>query len=104
MIDITRSDDPPPPLSPSVTAPTISYTDFEMMLRNVVTAAYGLALRLTGNRQDAEDLVQEAALSAFRARATFRVGSNFKAWFFKIVMNKFYTAYRQQRPMSSIQD
>jgi RNA polymerase sigma-70 factor (ECF subfamily) len=104
MMNIPRSDAAPPPLTPTVPAQSISYTDFEMMLRSVVTAAYGLGLRLTGNRQDAEDLVQEAALSAFRARASFRVGSNFKAWFFKIVMNHFYTAYRRQRSLTSIED
>jgi RNA polymerase sigma-70 factor (ECF subfamily) len=104
MTDLTRSDQPPSTLTPAAPPQTISYTDFEMMLRNVVSAAYGVALRLTGNRQDAEDLVQEAALSALRSRHTFRVGSNFKAWFLKIVMNHFYTAYRRQRPVTSIQD
>src|SRR5207249_11765716 len=71
---------------------------------NAMTAAYGGSFRLTGTRQDAEDLVQEAALSALRSRHTFRAGSNFKAWFFKNVMNHFYTAYRRQRPVTSIQD
>jgi RNA polymerase sigma-70 factor, ECF subfamily len=104
MMEITRSDDAPPSLSPLVPTQSISHQDFEMMLRSVVTGAYGLALRVTGNRQDAEDLVQEAALSAFRARASFRAGSNFKAWFFKIVMNHFCTAYRRQRSVSSIED
>lgn len=104
MTDTVRSDDASAALSPSAPQETISYADFEMMLRAVINAAYGVALRLTGNRQDAEDLVQEAALSALRGRATFRAGSNFKAWFFKIVMNRFYTSYRKQRSLTSIQD
>jgi RNA polymerase sigma-70 factor (ECF subfamily) len=61
-------------------------------------------LRLTGNRQDAEDLVQEAALSAFRGRATFAPGSNFKAWFFKILLRCFYGAHRKRRPEQSLAD
>ena len=106
MTNTTRSDEGSslPALTPTMPAETISYADFEMMLRTVVGAAFGVALRLTGNREDAEDLVQEAALHALRGRATFRTGSNFKAWFFKIVMNRFYTAYRKQRPVTSIQD
>jgi len=104
MTDTARSDELSPPLSHAEAPATVSYADFEMMLRTVITAAYGVAYRLTGNRQDAEDLVQEAALSALRGRNTFRAGSNFKAWFFKIVMNRFYTAHRKQRPLASIQD
>jgi len=104
MTDTVRSDEAPPALSPAIPADSISYADFEMMLRTVVFAAYGLALRLTGNREDAEDLVQDAALSALRGRGTFRAGSNFKAWFFKIVMNRFYTAHRKERSLTSIED
>jgi RNA polymerase sigma-70 factor, ECF subfamily len=104
MTDTARSDESPQPLAPSAPTDVISYAEFEMMLRSVITAAYGVALRLTGNRQDAEDLVQEAALSALRGRSTFRAGSNFKAWFFKIVMNRFYTAHRKQRALTSIHD
>lgn len=104
MTDTARSDQPPSDLAPSATPTVVSYADFEMMLRTVLTAAYGVAYRLTGNRQDAEDLVQDAALSALRGRATFRPGSNFKAWFYKIVMNRFYSAHRKQRNLTSIQD
>lgn len=60
--------------------------------------AYGLCLRLMGNRQDAEDLVQEAALKACRGFGSFRPGSNFKAWFFKIVVNTFYERFRKKGP------
>ncbi|HKW48806.1 MAG TPA: sigma-70 family RNA polymerase sigma factor [Gemmatimonadaceae bacterium] len=104
MTDLRCSDQAPPALSSSVAPQPVSYADFELMLRDALTPAYGVAFRLTGNRQDAEDLVQQAALSALRSRHTFRLGSNFKAWFFKIVMNHFYTAYRRYRPVSSIQD
>ena len=104
MTDPTRSDEAPTALTPSMPTESLSYADFEMMLRAVITAAYGVALRLTGNRHDAEDLVQDAALAALRGRNTFRAGSNFKAWFFKIVMNRFYTAHRKQRSVTSIQD
>jgi RNA polymerase sigma-70 factor (ECF subfamily) len=106
MDDTARSDgiEPPTGLGPGAEATLVSQADFEMMLRAVVGQAYGVALRLTGNRQDAEDLVQDAALAALRGRSTFRAGSNFRAWFFKIVMNRFFTAHRKRRPVDSIED
>ena len=58
--------------------------------------AYGYAFRLTRNRADAEDLVQEAALLACRGRAGFEVGTNFKAWFFRILTTCFWGKHRQE--------
>ena len=90
----------------SVLAPpcSLSFAEFETLLRGVAGTAYGAALRLTRNRQDAEDLVQEASLAAFRGRSTFVPGSKFKSWFFKILMNCFYGAHRKARPELSIED
>jgi len=66
-------------------------------LARVLDPAYGTALRLTGNAADAEDLVQDAALLAFRGYSGFRPGSNFRAWFFRILLNRFYSDYRKRR-------
>ncbi len=70
--------------------------DFEALLTPLLDAAYGTALHMTRNRDDAEDLVQEAALQAFRAFDTFQPGTNFKAWFFRILTNLFINKYRQK--------
>jgi RNA polymerase sigma-70 factor, ECF subfamily len=72
-------------------------TRFESYLRPILTAAYGIALHLTRHGDDAEDLVQEAALQAFRAFDTFQEGTNFKAWFFRILTNLFINAYRKRQ-------
>ncbi len=72
-------------------------TRFESYLTPILTAAYGTALHLTRNRDDAEDLVQEAALQAFRAFDSFQEGTNFKAWFFRILTNLFINAYRKRQ-------
>src|SRR5207302_1503440 len=56
---------------------------FEALLGPLLTAAFGSALHVTHNRDDAEDLVQDAAVQAYRAFHTFTPGTNFKAWFFK---------------------
>jgi RNA polymerase sigma-70 factor (ECF subfamily) len=63
---------------------------FESLLRPVLDVAYGYAYKLTGNQEDAMDLVQEASVQAFRSIGTFEQGTNFKAWFMKILTNKFY--------------
>jgi RNA polymerase sigma-70 factor, ECF subfamily len=54
-----------------------------------VDSLYGTALRLTRHVPDAEDLVQETYLKAFRAEAQFRRGTNLKAWLFTILHNTF---------------
>lgn len=63
---------------------------FEGYLRPVLDVAYGYAHKLTGNPDDAMDLVQDAAVQAYRSIGTFEDGTNFKAWFMKILTNKFY--------------
>lgn len=70
---------------------------FEALLAPIVASAYGTALRMTRSAADAEDLVQEASLLAFRGFKTFEQGSNFKAWFFRILTNCFYTTHRRAR-------
>src|SRR5437763_11851554 len=72
-------------------------TTFEEQLTPLLAAAYGTALHMTRNRDDAEDLVQEAAVRAFRAFHTFEIGTNFKAWFFRILTNLYLNKYRQKQ-------
>jgi RNA polymerase sigma-70 factor (ECF subfamily) len=94
--DSHRSADPPAPGA----GPPGSQADFEALFVGLAGPAFGAALRLTRNRADAEDLVQEAALLAFRGFNTFEAGTNFKAWFFRILMNCFFSRYRtiKRRP------
>lgn len=73
-------------------------SDFEALLSPVLERAYGVALRLTRNAADAEDLVQDAALLAFRGFRTFQHGSNFRAWFLRVLMNAFLSSVRKKRP------
>ena len=64
---------------------------------------YSGALRMTRNRADAEDLVQEAYLKGFRSFHTFREGTNLRAWLFRILTNTYINSYRakQRRPTES---
>jgi RNA polymerase sigma-70 factor (ECF subfamily) len=69
--------------------------DFEAAVAANVDALYRGALRMTGSREEAEDLVQEAFLRAYRFRHQFQPGTNFKAWLFKIQTNIFRSRYRK---------
>jgi RNA polymerase sigma-70 factor (ECF subfamily) len=65
-------------------------------------ALYRTALRMTKNESDAEDLVQEAYVKAYRFWDRFEQGSNCRAWLFKIMTNIFINQYRSKSrsPMS----
>ena len=61
---------------------------------------YAAALRMTRNAADAEDLVQEAYLRAYRGYDGFQEGTNLRAWLFRILTNSYINTYRkkQRRP------
>ena len=61
---------------------------------------YGAAMRMTRNPADAEDLVQETYLKAYRAFERFEDGTNLKAWLYRILTNTYINTYRakQRRP------
>jgi RNA polymerase sigma-70 factor (ECF subfamily) len=67
---------------------------------------YSTAVRLTTNPSDAEDLVQETYLRAYRAYGTFEQGSNVRAWLFRILTNAHINRYRakKRRPEETILD
>jgi RNA polymerase sigma-70 factor (ECF subfamily) len=77
--------------------PTRLQMEFEELLSPILSMAYGTAVRLTRDRTEAEDLVQDAALLAYRAFGSFQRGTNFKAWFFKILTNAFYSRHRKDK-------
>jgi RNA polymerase sigma-70 factor (ECF subfamily) len=72
--------------------------NFEQAVLRHVDAAYNLARWLTRNEQDAQDVVQEAFLRAFRFFPGFR-GDDARAWLLKIVRNTCYTWLRANRPL-----
>jgi RNA polymerase sigma-70 factor (ECF subfamily) len=62
-----------------------------------MSSLYTAALRMTRNSADAEDLVQETYLKAYRAFGTFQEGTNLKAWLYKILTNTFINRYRAKK-------
>jgi len=63
----------------------------------LLDSLYGAALRMTRNPQDAEDLVQETMLRAYRAFDRFEAGTNLKAWLFRILTNAYINTYRKRQ-------
>lgn len=73
-----------------------SRVDFEREALPHLPALYSAALRLTRHERDAEDLVQDAMLRAYRFFDTFQAGTNCKAWLFRILTNVFCNRYRER--------
>jgi RNA polymerase sigma-70 factor (ECF subfamily) len=67
-------------------------------------ALYTAALRMTRNPADAEDLVQETYLKAYRAFASFELGTNLKAWLYRILTNTYINTYRAKKRRPEIAD
>ncbi|MHB1846722.1 MAG: sigma-70 family RNA polymerase sigma factor [Deltaproteobacteria bacterium] len=70
--------------------------EFELLALDHIDPLYSAALRLTKNDRDAEDLVQDTYLRAFRFFDKFERGTNIKAWLFKILTNTFINRYRRK--------
>src|SRR5579871_4395303 len=79
------------------------HAEFEKLVERTQRQAYNIAFRMTGNRDDAEDLTQEAYLRAYRSFSTYNKTLPFEAWFFRILSNLFIDLMRRrpkQKPLS----
>ncbi len=89
--EVEASDDltaaPPPPTDPDL---------FESEMNPHLDALYRNAMRLTGNANDADDLVQDTYLRAFRFFHQYQPGTNAKAWLFRIMNTVFLNDYRKK--------
>ncbi|HEU5113807.1 MAG TPA: sigma-70 family RNA polymerase sigma factor [Acidimicrobiia bacterium] len=84
--------------------------NFERDAMQYARQLYSAAMRMTRNPADAEDLVQETFLKAYRAYHTFEEGTNLKAWLYRILTNTYINKYRKdsRRPsevdLGSVED
>jgi RNA polymerase sigma-70 factor, ECF subfamily len=76
---------------------------FAELAMELMPSLYSAALRMTRNPADAEDLVQETYLRAYRGFGGFEEGTNLKAWLYRILTNTFINSYRakKRRPIES---
>lgn len=83
---------------------------FESQALPFLDQLYGVAMRMTRNPQDAQDLVQETYVKAFSAFDSFKQGTNLKAWLYRILTNTYINSYRKrqrepyQNPLDDLQD
>src|SRR5262249_48480234 len=77
--------------------PETTAWDFDSQTMPFVDSLYNTAYRMTGNSQDAEDLVQETFFKAYKYYDKFEEGTNLKAWLFKILKNTFINNYRKKK-------
>lgn len=71
------------------------YADFERQAIPHMDALYNYAIKMTGDSDDASDLIQDTYLKAFRFFDKFEQGTNCKAWLFRIMKNTFINNYRK---------
>jgi RNA polymerase sigma-70 factor (ECF subfamily) len=76
---------------------------FETLALEYLPGLYSAAVRMTHNPADAEDLVQETMLKAYRGFGSFEEGTNLKAWLYRILTNTYINLYRarKRRPEQS---
>src|SRR6476469_11283070 len=77
---------------------TAANSGFDVDLKGILPQLRIYALSLTRNGDRANDLVQQTALKALAGRDSFRVGSNFAGWIFRIQRNEFISELRRNRP------
>lgn len=71
-------------------------TEFEALVHPLLDRLYGTAVRLTGDPTQAEDLVQDACLRAWRFFDKYEPGTNFRAWLFKVMTNLYLNQVRNE--------
>lgn len=71
--------------------------DFDRLSMEHLPSLYSGAMRMTHNAADAEDLVQETFLKAYRGFGGFEAGTNLRAWLFRIMTNTYINLYRQRQ-------
>jgi len=82
----------------------VASDEFEAEALRHLDALYRTALRMTRSEADAEDLVQETYIRAFRFRDQFTLGTNMKAWLFRILTNTFINTYRRKTAQPEVTD
>ncbi len=87
-----------------LTKSNASRSQFEALVAPWFDGLYAAALRLTRNERNAEDLVQDTVMRAWRFFDKFEQGTNFRAWIFKILTNTFINSYRRNTREKSLQD
>lgn len=82
----------------------MSTIDFTKEMNKLESLLFSFALRLTRNYEDAQDLMQETALRAYKHRDKFTVGTNFKSWVSTIMRNTYINRYRKEKSRKHVNE
>ncbi len=77
---------------------------FSQELNKLQNLLFSFALRLTRNHEDAQDLMQETAMRAYRHRDKFTLGTNFKSWVSTIMRNTYINRYRKEKSRKHVNE
>jgi RNA polymerase sigma-70 factor (ECF subfamily) len=83
---------------------SLNDTGFSQLFDQYHRYLFAFALKLSKRKEDAEDLVQETAMRAYRNKAKYQVGTNFKAWAATIMRNTFINGYRKKKRRNMYQE
>ena len=92
------------PQTAEAPARTLDDADFTGLFNRYHRYLFAFALNLSKRKEDAEDLVQETAMRAYRNREKYQVGTNFKAWAATIMRNTFINGYRKKKRRNIYQE
>ncbi len=97
-----RTDDQHPDATIIATVLAGDVESFRQLVEKYQDRLFNMLYRITGSREEAEDVAQEAFVKAFTKLASFRGDSSFYTWLYRIAMNISIGRYRKQRPTTSI--
>ncbi len=78
-------------------------SNFNSQVARLESLLLGFAMRLTGSKENAKDLMQETLMRAYASRGNFMEGTNFKAWVTTIMRNCFINDYRKKRTRNKVE-
>lgn len=84
-------------MNPTISSPQKNTKEFEKLANPLMSNLYSTALQLTRNGLDAEDLLQETLLKAWRFFHRFEKGTNFRGWMMRILLNTFISNYNNKK-------
>lgn len=77
-------------------------TEFNNQVEAIEDLLFGFAVKLTGNRDNAKDLMQETLMRGFDKKERFEMGTNFKAWMTTIMYNSHINHYRRKKTRNKV--
>ncbi|NIM92038.1 MAG: sigma-70 family RNA polymerase sigma factor [Candidatus Aminicenantes bacterium] len=79
-----------------------NHASFELLLRPYRQGILNMAVRMTGNTEDAKEVCQEAIIKVYKYLKNFRKGQSFRNWFLKILVNSSYDFLRKRKKSAEI--